>query len=329
MTKAPAVFQNIFLTVFCVFFWSCVTADSNVPPQWVADISVVYPSDKYITGHGYGKTKQDAEMNGLSAISRYFEQNISVNTASRTTVASTGQSNNTINDELFIKSQTELFAVQYSQPYFNEPSKEWETVAYIARNEAWKIFEPRLKEKTDILDSLYSDAESEPDFFRKAMLFSRAHKYAGENNIGQILDFAATLHPDFSPAYSFIREEIADMPAKTARAKGNAVTYIECENDFGNSIHSGLSKALEGFSITTDKNEAAYVCRAVLTENVSELPAGIFYKPVVAIDITGKNGGVYSLTTELDRVGASDRDIAKRRMYLAVANVLQERFLKD
>jgi hypothetical protein len=268
-------------------------------------------------------------MNGLSAISRYFKQNISENTASLTTVNSEGQSNNTINNEVFIKSQTELFAVHYSQSYFNEPSNEWETVAYIDRDEAWKIFEPQLKEKTDVLDSLYSDAESEPDFFRKAILFSRANKYAEENNMGQILSFALTLHPGFSSFYSFIREELADIPVKIARAKDFSLTYIDCEKDFGNIMLSGISKALEGFSVTTDKDEAIYVCKAELTENMSELPAGTFYKPVVSINIMGKNGGIYSFTTELGRVGASDRDIAKRRMYLAVANAIQERFLKD
>jgi hypothetical protein len=322
--KMYRVLPFVFLRLLC----SCVSTKNSNPPQWVADISAVYPSDKYIAGHGYGQTRQSAENVGLSAISRYFEQHISINTTEQVTVSNEGKSTSIINNETFIKSQTELFAVHYSQPYLNTSSNEWEIVAYIDREEAWAIFNPKLEQKINSFEQFYFDADNEQDDFQKIISLSRANQFARENDLERMLNFANILYPQFVSFNSGIRDLLADIPSRIVRVKTLSTFYIECKNDVGNVLYTSISRALEGFTITQDENKALYICRVELIENTSELKAGIFYKPVITIMVTGKNGSAYLFSRELNRVGATDPDTAKRRLYSIVAVAIQETFLE-
>jgi hypothetical protein len=320
---------NIF--ILSLFLASCATTSKAAPPAWLADVNAVYPQDRYITGHGYGANRQSAENASLSAISRYFNQKISTETVENVTVDAEGRSSSTMNENTFVQSQTELFVVHYAQAYFNAGTQEWETVAYIDRSEAWNIYEPKLKQKTDAFVKIYTLAEKETDTFKKVILYIKAANYSTENNIAVMLGFAEILAPSQSMFYSDTREILSNIPSKITKASSQSSIFIECNNDSDNLIYAAVSKSLNsiGFPITKDKTKAVYICSVNIEENLKELAAGTFYTPVITSEITGKSGNVFSYSASVNRIGAKDPVVAKARMYQAIANECQKTFTKE
>jgi hypothetical protein len=57
---------------------------------------------------------------------------------------------------------------------------------------------------------------------------------------------------------------------------------------------------------------------------MKEMPAGIFYTPVVSLRVANVNEVVFSSGTELKRIGAKDAIVAKQRMYASVSGNIQK-----
>ena len=91
-------------------------------------------NSSYIAQTGYGVTKESAENAALAAISKFFQMNIEVKAEEQTTVTNAG-ANSTMTEEVFVNSQTELFAVHYTKPRFDKKQKQYEVTAYIDRAE--------------------------------------------------------------------------------------------------------------------------------------------------------------------------------------------------
>jgi hypothetical protein len=325
------ILRVVNLSIFSLLLASCAVTPKAAPPAWLSDVYAVYPQERYVIGHGYGANRQSAENAALSAISQYFNQKISTETVENTTVDTEGRSSSAINANTFIQSQTDLFAVRYTQAYHNEGLQEWETVAYIDRGEAWNIYEPKLKQKTDAFIKIYTLAEKETDTFKKVVLYTKAVNYSIENNFSAMLNFAQILAPSQSMFYSDTRDILSDIPSKITKASSLSSIFIECDNDSDNLVYAAISKSLNniGFPLSKDKTKAVYVCNADIEENLKELAAGTFYTPVITADITGKNGNVFSYSATVNRTGAKDPVVAKKRMYQAIANECEKTFTKE
>jgi hypothetical protein len=88
--------------------------------------------------------------------------------------------------------------------------KQWQTVAYIDRNEAWTVYEPRFKRQADAFQALYAAAENESGQFRKYLRFAAAAAYIRGGDFVEAEAFGQMLHPQkMNAAFGGIRAEIA------------------------------------------------------------------------------------------------------------------------
>ena len=313
-----------------IMLWSCATANSAKPPPWTADVEASFPRSDFIAQKGYGPDRKSAETDALSAISRYFSMSISASAKETVSVTDQG-STSSIDSETFVSSQTKLFAVRYTEPWYNQSAKQWETAAYIDRAEAWEIFEPNLRQKADALSALYNEAEKQKEPFTKIALYIRASGFAVKEELPQQLYFADALNPLGASFFGDIRAILSEIPAKIEKNKTNAAIYVECENDYDGSVYAAVASAFSAakFPVAKEKSNSAYTCLTVIGENAQKLNAGTFYFPTITVTISGKNGVIDSFNKTLDRVGASDPAVAKRRAYTAIANEIQKSFLKQ
>jgi hypothetical protein len=156
---------------------SCASAS----PDWAASssaIRAVYPDSDYIAQRGRGATREAAEVAAAAEIARFFTSQISVKSGYRAVFT---QQNGEVTERLeftgeaFVQSQIDLFGIRYVQDaFYNKAEKEWQTIAYIDRNEAWTVYEPRFKRQADAFAALYAAAENEHSQFRKVLRFVTA-----------------------------------------------------------------------------------------------------------------------------------------------------------
>jgi hypothetical protein len=306
---------------------SCASVpEAENPPEWKLNPQQVYPDSRYIAQSGQGPTKTAAENAALAAISRYFTSEVEAVSGYRQTESTangTQKSTEYFEDSAFVRSQTELIAVRYTESWYNQAEKRYECMAYIDRAEAWSIYEPVLRQGVEAFISLYQAAETDQEPFRQISLYSAAHREALKSlpEVSPKLSFARTLDPQAAKQFDDVFTNAASVPQKIRSAKSRSTIFIQCSSDVDGTVYSTVSKALsaEGFPVTTNKDAAAVICEVSISENRQTLPAGTFYTPSVNIIMNGKTQSLYSFSTSVDeRIGANNPDVARQRAYMAI-----------
>jgi hypothetical protein len=323
-------FKKLWAALGCTLaFYSCATTP---PPLWVQDAEAVYPADRYIAQKGYGENSAQAQAAGLDALSRYFVSEVSSTTrASQSYSEQNGAASLTrqVDEQVFIQSQTRLVGVRYTDPWYNSGRREWETIAYIERAEAWAMYEPGLGQKISAFENVYAAAEKEAEPLKQFHLYASAR--ALSEDISPLLDFAHILNPGGAARFTGARDTIAGLPQKIDAARTGAVIYIECPLDFDAVVYSAFARAFGagGFAVSRDKKTATAVCAVRVGENMQKLEVGTFYYPTLTATLTGKNGALFTYSRTLERVGAVNPDVAKRRAYNEIAREIEKSFFEE
>lgn len=287
----------------------------------------------YIASNGFGETEQIAQQNALAGISKFFQMSISVDAAERTTVNDEG-SKSTISEDVFVKSETELFAVHYTKAKYNKKQKLYSLTAFIDRNEAWKIYRPRLDSDVQSFEHYFSDAHNQNETILKIMSLSKATGSAAKSELEKKLDFAVALYPDSYDLYAETRNHISDAePLKKSLCRKCSMT-VECENDFEEIVQTRIEEAFSKIGMGENENaESKYECVVSVSENEKALPAGTFYTPAFTVEISKDGSVLFSSGGQVKRTGAKNEDVAKQRAYSAVANsaaeILSKEFLSN
>jgi hypothetical protein len=312
---------------------SCVTASV---PDWAASpsaIRTVYPDSEFIAQRGRGATREAAEVAAAAEIARFFISQISVNRGYREVVTQQNgeaEERSETSAGAFVQSQIDLFGIRYAEDaFYYRAEKQWQTVAYIDRNEAWTVYEPRFKRQADAFEALYAAAENESDQFRRVLRFGAADAYVRGGDFVEADAFGQILHPQkMNASFGEIRAEIAAIPQKTDDAKRKAGVFIDCPGDFESLVTNAFSRALseEGFPIAKNRSGAVVVCAVTIDEGMQQRDLGIFYYPSLRAVFSGASGVLFTFNAAADRASAVTPDVAKRRAYTALAGKVVESF---
>ncbi len=321
--------KNYFL-VYCatVLFVSC--ASSPAPRNNAAVDALteqeLFSSSAYIAARGNGKDASSAEQNALSALSRYFSSKISVNTVEKTLVTD-GSSQSRLEDVTQILSNTELFAVRYTKPHLHKEAQVYETVAYINRDEAWKIYAPKVRQAADTFSALYDMGSTQKSPFKQALLLLQAREAALSSDLPKLLAFAYTLHPESADSFSAIEEKLGALPARLADAQAHSLIAIHRAADANSQANATVQAILTdlGFPIAAENESARVVCSVELAEYKTHLPAGIFFTPTITVTITEEEKTtLFSYSKTFPRIGASTEPPARLRMERTVCEALRQ-----
>jgi hypothetical protein len=339
-------FAPVIAGIFTLLLYSCATSPKTpplrvqdaeapeAPPLWVRDAEAVYPAETYIAQKGYGGDRARAELSGLEAISRYFASEVSSTlrmeesyTERDGAVSSAAQ----FDEQIFVQSQTRLFAVRYTTPWYNPQTEVWETLAFIDRGEAWAVYEPRLRDATGAFWSVYQAAEKEQDPLKQYILYTAAARERDKaGNAPDMLEFAQILNPGKARAWQSLRDALPQAAVRAASAKDAVTISISCPEDYNALIYTALSNAINAQGFKAQREEGgAERCTVAVSENAQTLEAGTFYTPALTITINGRTGPVFSYSANISRQGARDPAIARQRAYTAVAAELQKTFREE
>jgi hypothetical protein len=332
------------LCFFCAVLASCASTPA-VPPEWVTlGVEAVYPQEAYIAVEGHGKSRKDAEEDALAALSRYFLVEVVANASAFTRaihidVIENGRTKTTDTDievittQRYVQSAEKLFAVKCAKPYYNESEKLYTAVAYINREEAWRIFEPRVRREADGFRALWITAESETATLKSYFDYRAAYNFTRRDEFIHTRSFGEVLYPSkMNSLTRDVSESDARLPAKLNMARSMVNIFISINKDFESNITGTLTKLLsgEGLIITGNKKQAAAICAATVDEGFQRSDAGYFYYPTISVIITDTRGiALFSYSASPEKQAAMNADAAKRRAYQAVADTLKNNFVGE
>ncbi|GHV25443.1 hypothetical protein AGMMS4952_03180 [Spirochaetia bacterium] len=302
-------------------------------PAWANDVEAVYPNARYIAQMGRGPDLQSAENDGVGRISQYITSQInssSFSMQSITRVNGENESESRSKSEIFVHSQTDLFALRYAPDHwYNKALKQWQTVAYIDRSEAWAIYEPQVRQETDALMAAVERAEREPDPIRQYLLFSVIP--ANYMKAMDTLNFGVMLNPAKESAYAPIRTAYKNCKNRADEARTRAKIVITCENDYNNIVSTALSQVLstKGFVVVQHAAGATNTCAAqVILDAPGKSGDIVTFRPTVDVELAGTGGTVFSFSRGVRGTDYSEQG-ARRTAYTNIAKEIHASFFTE
>jgi hypothetical protein len=143
--------------------------------------------------------------------------------------------------------------------------------------------------------------------------------------------FANTLYPQSFTLFEDTLSIFANIPVLIETQKSLSILYIDCEMDFENIIYIAISSLLSSqrFPITKEMSQAVYICKITVNENKEIKDIGVFYHPSINIQINNKKDVLFTYNTSINKIGAFNADIARRRSYIALSKEIQNSFLLE
>jgi len=323
--------NKLTIALFAITLFSCASLPTT-PAPWDASpaaIRQVFPDSEYIAQRGRGATRAAAEAQAAAELARFISSQISASKGYQTTTTNSTENINT-QDEAYVKSQINLFGIRYADDaYYRKDMKEWRTVAWIERAEAWAVYEPQFKRQADSFTELFNAAEAERNGFRKALMFIAANNFTKSESFENASLFGQILDPRrMNAQFVNVRALIAAVPQKLDEAKRNSSIYIDCPVDFESLINNAFSSEFSalGFPAANTRNAAAAVCRITVNEGMQQRELGIFYHPSLQAVISGPSGTLFTFSAEGERASAVTPDVAKRRAYQSLADKVKQTF---
>ena len=245
-----------------------------------------------------------------------------------TIVSGNNKSQTELQNNIFVESQTELFAVHYTEPVFNKKQKIYEIIAYINKEEAWNIYEIRVKNIIDTFDSIVSTAKTENEYFKQILLYKKAQFFAEKNDLEKVMQFAYGLYYEKAQTYEYVLDEISIIPKEINSKSKNCTIYLEHSNK---QILDEIKKLLSELCIpiTEIKENANIICTIDFKDNKQVLPAGTFYTPSISVSFTKDNTILFNYSKNLKTVGAKNTNVAEQRLYTAIITDLRQSLFAD
>lgn len=326
--------KTVLLVGTIILLSSCATIPTT-PAPWDASpaaIRQVFPDDEYIAQRGRGATRAAAEAQAAAEIARFISSQISAGKGYQITTSSGAETVNT-QDEAYVNSQINLFGIRYADDaYYRKDLKEWRTVAWIERAEAWAVYGPQFMRQADSFTKLFDAAEQEGDSFRKYLRFTAAENFTRTDTFQNTSLFGQILDPRrMNAEFGSVRANIAAIPHRKDEAQRNASVYIDCPIDFESLISNAFTSRFSslGFPVANSRNAASAVCSVTVDEGMQKRELGIFYFPSLQAVVTGSSGTLFTFSAKGEQASAVTPDVAKRRAYQSLADKVNTGFSLD
>ena len=330
-TLRLCVSARAFLFTFILILTSCATTPTT-PAPWDASpaaIRQVFPDSEYIAQRGRGKTRAAAEAHAAAELARFISSQVSASRGYQITTTNAAETINT-HDEAYVTSQINLFGIRYADDaYYRKDLKEWRTVAWIERDEAWMVYGPRFRQQADSFIALFDAAEQEQNQFRRTLRFIAADNYVRSETFESASLFGQILHPQrMNSEFESVRSRVSAIPQRLEASRRNASIFIDCPVDFENLISNAFAMQFSsmGFPVTTNRNSASVICRITVSEGMQQRELGIFYHPSLQAVISSSTGTLFTFSAEGERAQAVTPDVAKRRAYQSLADKVNSSF---
>lgn len=304
-------------------------------PLWYEDIESMYPEAKYIAQIGYGKDKKTASIDALDNISRFFSTKVSTNVEARTVLSSENEDvsvKRTVDTTTVVKSQIELFAVEYSKPYFDKKIKQTVVVAYIDREKAWKLYEAKIKSVAEPFSQQYQNAFLQEDKLKRFFLLNKAKLLA--NDFLLSYDVALLLYPSKCKLlYGQLNDKASLLDVTINELKMECSMVIVVRNDSSDIIQRKISALLseKGFSIQKQNGMYHVIVNCVcdITAEKDDYSQTFTSYPGIEIFIYNGEKTIFSYSKTCKKTVAFEKKKNITMSYQRLEKELENSFIKE
>lgn len=246
------------------------------------------------------------------------------------TAANSAEEKTLVVDDVNVQSQVELFALEYTEPFYYKAEKKWYCVVYMNRNDAWKQYKPQIEIKKNSFNGLYKNLENEPDYFSKSGMCGKVWRNATE--LLEKLEYGRIINPKEEAAYQDERDRISKVPVIFEESRQNCSIYIQTENDYNRLAESAVSSAFTdcGMKVVKNIEQANYIAEVLIELNVSgSEPVSV--KPGLEVKIQNKEEKtVYSCEVQTaEKSVAYTLENAQKKAFPRLAKETEEAVKKD
>ena len=321
----------ILTAVFCCLL--PLYAKKAVMPEWVQNYRTVFPNSEYLAQRGIGDSAEKARTDATAALSRYFKTSVNANlstTMTSVTAANSAEEKTLVVDDVNVQSEVELFALEYTEPFYYKAEKKWYCVVYMNRNDAWQQYKPQIEIKKNSFNGLYSNLEAEKDYFEKAKMCGKVWQSATE--LLEKLEYGRIINPIEEASYQGERDKISKVPVIFEESKQNCSIYIQTQNDYNRLAESAVSSALADCGLNVSKNieQSNYIAEVLIELNASgSEPVSV--KPGLELKIQNKEEKtVYSCEVQaVEKSVAYTLENAQKKAFPKLAKEIEEAVKKD
>ncbi len=322
------------ILVFCILLsvsFSSVFAKKAKIPLWASELTIeeVYPSKSYIAAIGTSNTSEGAIAAADAEISGYFSKAV-VSSVSATETMVQGAESKTereLKRTVNTQSSMELFALNHTESYYDKKAGKYYVCAYIDRNEAWEIYEPRIKMQKDKFYSAFNSSRQEKDTISSIRYLAEAIELSKDYE--DSLLFGEILNKFKCSTYSMDRAEIAKLDSRLSMLKKKVyigMKPVTKESEvFSGDVEQKILEA--GFAVVLDNPE--YVCSIKIDSNKVKHEDTVTCEPKIFISITRDKNTLFTYSKQMEKISCflKAEALLDSKLKSAVNNELGSSFL--
>ena len=318
--------------VLSFLFASCFAFVFSAVPKWLTDISSDFPSEKYIRAIGEGKSKDDAKNSALAELSAYFSQTVEASVKANQFLfsqtggnsKSTSGTSASISRQITTSSISNLFSVQYTDFYYAKKQKVYSVCAYILREEAWNILEPKL---AIFGNSFLSGLEKSKNQTGLKKVIHLNGVLSATEDFEALYYMALSVFPKRCGQYTEIMEKRQNVTQESARLKRAIKIKTTVSGEKSGRIKTKLEALLTENTVTVTQSGENHRLHAdvAVAENAANGIYAIYPKIEITISQSGET--VASFSKALEKVSAYNAETAQRMALSRIEEVLETEFV--
>ncbi|MDH5429825.1 MAG: LPP20 family lipoprotein [Nitrospirota bacterium] len=159
----------------------CAWFGTETSPEWLPSPERLYPSEKFLTGIGEAKTRDQAEQRAYAAVARIFSAHVQTQSMDRESYAiqESGKTNRTqrtlqLDHQTHVSSTKVLENVKVLDVWYQPSTRQFFAVAGLDRQQAEQTIMDRLKVSDGTIENLVHQGRSHPQKIQRIHGYKQA-----------------------------------------------------------------------------------------------------------------------------------------------------------
>ena len=306
--------KTIFLFYFCLILQIIFAA-----PSWVTDAGrrKAFPEGEYISALGTAFNEQSAKNKAAQGISEYIKTEVTSFSNSRYSQSDKNgitTEESSIEEEISLISNTNLYALEYTECWKEEYSGRFYCVAYIEKIGAWKIVRQKLQKISLNVTGLIEGTEEERSGFWKMLSYGKAASF--EKEFYSLYNFANIVNKSELSEFNPCLQNIQTAKNSLLQNKKSEKVLLKVQNDKNEMIYRALASYFEsnGFTVTSDSGK--YICNAIASVEVRNDKSSLVSYPGLTLNVTDVFGSqIASYNTTAKKTVGFNKDSTIEKAY--------------
>lgn len=307
-----------------LFFFLSVVQTLFATPSWVTDQGrrKAFPEAEYISALGTAFNQESAKNKAAAAISEYIKTEVSSSTQSRYSSSDKDgkvTEESSFEEEVALISNSDLYALEYTEVWKEEDSGRYYCVAYIEKSSAWKIVRQKLEKITLVVSNLLEGSEEDRSGFWKTLRYGEIVSY--EKQFYSLYDFANLVNKTGLVKFDPCAQDIQTAKNILLQNKDTERVLLKVQNDKNGIIYRALASYFETNGFTVSSERGKYICNALVTVEVRDDKSSFVSYPGLTLTVTDAFGTqIASYNTTAKKTVGFNKDSTIEKSYRTLEN---------